>query len=158
MVVQLFGQVLQWTFAHKGAIMLVAVVLGNRLNDDGTPTELMLKRMQLTLEMYVKFNPDKIILSGGLANKKAGRTEAQFMCKYLVEKGLPTDILVEENNSLTTAQNAQFSVPMALEMGADELVVVTSAEHMSRSILNPLKLFQKHLKGKNVTLYGFCSD
>ena len=64
--------------------MLVAVVLGNRLNDDGTPTELMLKRMQLTLEMYVKFNPDKIILSGGLANKKAGRTEAQFMREYLV--------------------------------------------------------------------------
>lgn len=143
---------------HKGAIMLVAVVLGNRLNDDGTPTELMLKRMQLTLEMYVKFNPDKIILSGGLANKKAGLTEAQFMHKYLVEKGLPTDVLVEENNSLTTAQNAQFSVPMALEMGADELVVVTTAEHMSRSILNPLKLFQKHLKGKNITLYGFCSD
>ena len=158
MLVQLFGQVLQWAFAHKGAIMLVAVVLGNRLNDDGTPTELMLKRMQLTLEMYVKFNPDKIILSGGFANKKAGLTEAQFMHKYLVEKGLPTDVLVAEDNSLTTAQNAQFSVPMALEMGADELVVVTSAEHMSRSILNPLKLFQKHLKGKDVTLYGFCSD
>ena len=55
--------------------MLVAVVLGNRMNDDGTPTELMLKRMQLTLEMYVRFNPDKIILSGGLANKKAGITD-----------------------------------------------------------------------------------
>ena len=138
--------------------MLVAVVLGNRMNDDSTPTELMLKRMQLTLEMYVKFNPDKIILSGGLANKKAGITEAQFMCQYLVEKGLPANILVEENNSLTTAQNAEFSVPMALEMGADDIVVVTSAEHMSRPILNPLKLFQKQLKGKNVTLYGFCSD
>ena len=138
--------------------MLVAVVLGNRMNDDGTPTELMLKRMQLTLEMYVKFNPDKIILSGGLANKKAGLTEAQFMCQYLVEKGLPANILVEENSSLTTAQNAQFSVPMALEMGADEIVVVTSAEHMSRPILNPICFFQNKLRRKGIALYGFCSD
>ena len=138
--------------------MLVAVVLGNRMNDDATPTELMLKRMRLTLQMYVKFNPDKIILSGGIANKKAGVTEAQFMRNYLIGQGLPADVLVEENNSLSTQQNAKFSVPMAVEMGADELVVVTSAEHMSRPYLNPLKLFQKQLKGKSITVYGFCSD
>lgn len=138
--------------------MLVAVVLGNRMNDDATPTQLMLKRMQLTMEMFVKFNPDKIILSGGLANKKAGITEAQFMRNYLIEKGIPAEILVEENNSLSTKQNAQFSVPMAVEMGADEVIVVTSSEHMSRPFLNPLKLFQKQLGGKNVTLYGFCSN
>ena len=128
------------------------------MNDDATPTQLMLKRMQLTMEMFVKFNPDKIILSGGLANKKAGITEAQFMRNYLIEKGIPAEILVEENNSLSTKQNAQFSVPMAVEMGADEIIVVTSSEHMSRPFLNPLKLFQKQLDGKNVTLYGFCSN
>ena len=138
--------------------MLVAVVLGNRMNDDGTPTELMLNRMQLTLEMYVKFNPDKIILSGGLANKKAGITEAQFMYDHLVAKGVPKDILVKEEKSVTTWHNAQFSVPLAVQLHADDIVVVTSAEHMSRPILNPLKLFQMQLKGKNVTLYGFCSD
>ena len=138
--------------------MLVAVVLGNRMNDDATPTQLMLKRMQLAMEMYVKFNPDKIILSGGLANTKAGITESQFMRGYLVEHGIPAEILLEENNSLTTKQNAQFSVPIAVELGADELVVVTSAEHMSRPFLNPLKLFQNKLKGSKITLYGFCSD
>lgn len=138
--------------------MLVAVVLGNRMNDDGTPSQLMLKRMQLTQEMYQKLHPDKIILSGGLANPKAGITEAQFMRSYLIEQGLPQEVLIEENNSLTTKQNAQFSVPMAQQMGADSIVVVTSAEHMSRSFLNPLKLFQKQLSKTNVRLCGFCSN
>ncbi len=138
--------------------MLVAVVLGNRMNDDATPSNLMLKRMQLAMEMYQKLSPDKIILSGGLANKKAGVTEAKFMRKYLIERGIPAEILIEEGNSLTTKQNAQFSVPMAKEMGADAIVVVTSAEHMSRSFLNPLKLFQKHLANTQIKLYGFCSN
>lgn len=138
--------------------MLVAVVLGNRMNDDGTPSQLMLKRMQLVQEAYQKLHPDKIILSGGLANPKAGITEAQFMHTYLAESGIPTDMLAMEQNSLTTKQNAQFSVPLAQQMGADSIVVVTSAEHMSRSFLNPLKLFQKQLAKTNIRLYGFCSN
>ena len=138
--------------------MLVAVVLGNRMNDDATPTQLMLKRMQLTMEMFVKFNPDKIILSGGLANKKAGITEAQFMYDHLVAKGVPKDILVKEEKSVTTWHNAQFSVPLAVQLHADEIVVVTSAEHMSRPILNPICFFQNKLKRKGIALYGFCSD
>lgn len=138
--------------------MLVAVVLGNRMKDDGTPSALMLKRMQLAVEMYQKLHPDKIIVSGGLANKKAGVTEAQFMQTHLIAQGIPADKIVAEHNSMTTVQNAQFSVPMAKDMGATAIVVVTSAEHMSRSFLNPLKLFQKHLKGTQIRLYGFCAN
>ncbi len=138
--------------------MLVAVVLGNRMKDDGTPSALMLKRMQLAVEMYQKLHPDKIIVSGGLANKKAGVTEAQFMQTHLIAQGIPADKIVAEHNSMTTVQNAQFSVPRAKDMGATAIVVVTSAEHMSRSFLNPLKLFQKHLKGTQIRLYGFCAN
>ena len=138
--------------------MLVAVVLGNRMNDDGSPSELMLKRMELAIEMYNKMHPDKIIVSGGLANKKAGITEASFMRNHLIDQGIPDDVIVEEGNSMTTQQNAIFSVPMAKDMGAKSIVVVTSAEHMSRPFLNPLKLFQKQLKGSNIRLYGFCAN
>ena len=138
--------------------MLVAVVLGNRMNDDGTPSTTMLNRMQLVLQAYQKLCPDKIILSGGLANKKAGITEAQFMYDYLASRGIPADVLHKEENSLTTQQNAQFSVPMAKDMGATDIVVITSAEHMSRPFLNPLKLFQKQLSGTQITLYGYCSN
>ena len=138
--------------------MLVAVVLGHRMNNDGTPSNTMLKRMQLVLQSYQKLCPDKIILSGGLANKKAGITEAQFMYDHLTAQGIPAHVLVKEEKSLTTWHNAKFSVPMAKDMGATEVVVITSVEHMSRFYLNPMCFFKSRLKGTQIKLYGYCSN
>lgn len=126
--------------------MLVAVVLGNRINDDGTMSELMRVRLETALKIYNTFNPSKIILSGGVANKKVDVAEADMMREYLVERGVSSNILVLEDKSLTTKQNAEFSVPIAVELGATELLLCTSLEHISRSYLNPIKLFQSQLK------------
>ena len=126
--------------------MLVAVVLGNRINDDGTMSELMRVRLETALKIYNTFSPSKIILSGGVANKKVDVAEADMMREYLVERGVSSNILVLEYKSLTTKQNAEFSVPIAVELGATELLLCTSLEHISRSYLNPIKLFQSQLK------------
>lgn len=125
--------------------MLVAVVLGNRINNDGTMSELMLARLKATLKLFKLFSPSKIILSGGVANKRVDISEAALMRDYLIANGIPQEVLMLEDKSLTTAQNAEFSVPMAVEMGATELLLCTSIEHLSRSHLNPIKLFQKQL-------------
>ena len=53
----------------------VVVLLGNRLNDDGSISEIQKQRLQLALELEQQFNPDYYVLSGGLANPAAGRTE-----------------------------------------------------------------------------------
>lgn len=126
--------------------MLVAVVLGNRINDDGTMSELMRVRLETALKICKTFNPSKIILSGGVANKKVDVAEADMMREYLVERGVSSNILVLEDKSLTTKQNAEFSVPIAVELGATELLLCTSLEHISWSYLNPIKLFQSQLK------------
>lgn len=124
--------------------MLVMVVLGNRLNDDGSITEIMESRLRSALKLNQLFNPDYIIVSGGVANVKANASEAQKMRDYLIERGVATKILMEDN-SLTTKQNAQFTVPMCAKLHATELLLCTSLEHMSRNYLNPIKLFQKEL-------------
>lgn len=137
--------------------MLVTVVLGNRINDDGSMSNLMLKRLETTLEVYSKFSPERIILSGGVANKKVNVSEAQVMRDYLVANGIPNDVLVPEDKSLTTKQNAEFSVPIAAQLNATELLLVTSVEHMSRSYLNPIKLFRKQLSNcPNIKLSAYC--
>lgn len=136
--------------------MLVAVVLGNRINNDGSMSELMLKRLQMTLKVYKTFAPNKIILSGGVANTKVNISEAEMMCDYLVANGVPQDILVLEDKSLTTKQNAEFSVPIAIELNATELLLCTSSEHMSRPHLNPIRLFQKQLAHSQIKLSAFC--
>ncbi len=138
--------------------MLVAVVLGNRMNDDGMLSDIMLCRLQLALQLNEKYNPDKIILSGGVANAKAGISEARAMYEWLVSKGVDKDKLVLEDKSLTTKQNVKFSVPIALKLGATQIILCTSPEHMYRKFLNPVKMFQRKLKKySKITLNTFCS-
>ena len=137
--------------------MLVAVILGNRLNDDATISETMQKRLELALEIENTLQPDKFILSGGLANIAAGTSEAVAMHEWLVRHGVAAEKLVLEDKSLSTKQNAKFSVPIAVELSATQLLLCTTPEHMNRKFLNPIKLFSKQLrKYPNIVLKTCC--
>ena len=127
--------------------MLVAIILGNRLNDDGSMSEILKKRLQSALKINQLFAPSKIILSGGVANPNADVSEAEVMRNYLVSQGVQSDKLVIEDKSMTTKQNAEFSVPMAANLGASQILLCTSIEHMGRKFLNPIRLFCKELRG-----------
>lgn len=126
--------------------MKVAVILGNRLNDDKSISEIMKKRLDLTIKLNKDLAPDRIILSGGVANKKAGISEAQVMYDYLVSKGIKAEKLIKEDQSLTSAENAKFSVPIVQSLGADTLIVCSTIEHINRWWLNPVKAFRKQIK------------
>ncbi len=126
--------------------MLIAVVLGNRLNDDGSITDIMRERINLIIEVEKKLSPKIIILSGGVANPRAGKSEAQAMFEKLCEQGVDANKLVREDKSMTTKQNAKFSVPIAQKLGGTEILLCTTPEHMNRKFLNPIKLFQTQLR------------
>ena len=134
--------------------MKIAIVLGNRLNDDGTPSDLLKKRIELLNKANNVYDFDKIILSGGVANTKAVFSEAYVMSKMVLS--IDSSKIILEDKSLSTVQNALFSVPIALSLGADEIVVITSAEHMNRFFLNPKKIFAKQLKNTNIKLNFYC--
>jgi uncharacterized SAM-binding protein YcdF (DUF218 family) len=137
--------------------MKIAIVLGNRLGDDGAASELMMTRLKLTRRLLGEEKIDKIIVSGGVANALAGISEAAFMKKWLVGEGVAEDLIVVEDNSRTTKENAAFSVPLALSMGATEIFLVSSREHMYRWYLNPRKIFRKALKGTGVKLLTYTN-
>lgn len=137
--------------------MKVAVVLGNRMADDGSLSDIMVLRLKLALEYIKKENPDKVILSGGVANKKAGISEADKIMDYLVNEGVSINLLIKEDKSLTTKENAKFSVPIARSLGADTIVIITSAEHIARKYLNPVKLFKRFLGKDNIKLTFFTN-
>lgn len=138
--------------------MLVLVVLGNRLNDDGSMSEIMRARLNLALQIDKKLNPQKIVLSGGVANPNAGASEAAVMQRFLTANGVDTQKIVLEDKSLTTKQNAKFSVPIAANLGATELLVCTTPEHMHRSFLNPVRLFATQLKKTKIKLLSCCNE
>lgn len=137
--------------------MKIAVVLGNRLNDDGTISAVLKSRLDLAWNVWTDFCPDKMILSGGIANPKTGHSEASQMYRYLVDKGVPKDILLLEDRSVSTWQNAKFSVQIAKGFHADILMVVTSSDHLTRWYLNPIKLFTKEIGDADIRLMTYTA-
>lgn len=135
--------------------MKVAVILGNRMKNDQSLSKTMIKRLELGLKMNLELNPDKIIVSGGIANKRAKVAEAVKMQEYLVTHGVNPAKIIVEDRSLTTAQNAEYSVPLVLKAGANTMILCSTKEHIQRWFLNPVKIFQKHLIGTDVELVVF---
>lgn len=132
--------------------MKIAIVLGNRMRDDGTISDVMRERLQLALKLYGEQKPDYMILSGGAPNKKTPVTEASAMYDWLVDAGIDPAVLICEDRSNVTNQNARNSAAIACELGADTVVVCSSRAHLTRRCFNPGRQFARHLKGSGIQL------
>ena len=130
----------------------VAIILGNRVNDDGTITKIQEQRLEMALEIENEFKPDFFILSGGSPNKKAGISEALGMYNYLVERGFDKDKLILEDQSLSTLENAKYSIPIAEKLGAEIVIVCSSLYHFEDLQYHALDNFIKEIKKTKMTL------
>ena len=130
----------------------IAIILGNRVNDDGTITNIQKERLEMALEIEKEFNPDFFILSGGSPNKKASISEAEGMYNYLVEKGFNKDKLILEDQSNSTKQNAEFSIPIAEKLGADIVIVCSSLYHFEDLQYHALEHFINEVKKTKMAL------
>lgn len=121
--------------------MLAIVALGNRMEDDGSLSSIMKSRLKIVLDAYSIYKPDYIICSGGLANPLANITEALAMKQYLVMHGISESIIICEDKSLTTEQNAINSMKSIQNLFIDEIMIVSSMEHFIKYDYNILKYF-----------------
>lgn len=124
--------------------MKVLVTLGNRLLDDGSISDFLRGRLEKTLE--VADNYDVLVLTGGVANPKAGKSEGSVMREWLLEKGISADKIIVEDRSTTTKENAKFCREIFEKLGVNEVAILSSAYHIERKWLNPLKLFKRYAK------------
>lgn len=111
----------------------VAVVLGNKVEFSGEPSERLKGRLNKAIELYEKGYFENIIVSGGIG--KEGYDEAEVMKIYLVEKGIQEDkILVDSGgyNSLMSAQNAK---KIMSNMNFNSITIITQFYHISRTKL-----------------------
>lgn len=135
---------------------IVVIVLGNRLNDDGSITKIQEERLLMALELDKLFNPVSFILSGGVANKKAVLSEAEAMYNYLIDKGINKDRLIIEKDSLTTVQNAKFSIPLVKQLNPDIVIVCSSPYHFADSQYKAMESFVNELKDSGIALMTYC--
>ncbi len=78
-----------------------------------------------------------VIISGGPA--PLPESDAALAARYLVERGVPPEVILTEGASRDTFENAAFSLKICREKGYKKVLLVTSRCHMARSIM----LFRK---------------
>ena len=99
------------------------------------PTPVAAARVLETARVYRLLNPDWVISSGGNLNPAdSSEPSAKSMRDALVRLGVPAAKILLEATSRTTHDEAVAIAPMLRSLGAAQVVLVTSAIHMRRSM------------------------
>ena len=133
--------------------MKLGIILGYRLKDDGTMTKRLMRRCELAIKYKNDFGLDKLIVSGGVANEHTTVSEAKLMKDYLVKRGMDPDFIIEEDKSMTTWDNMEFSMKIARDRGykVDVVVVITTVDHYLLSY-NTVKICKEYINDENINM------
>jgi uncharacterized SAM-binding protein YcdF (DUF218 family) len=99
-------------------------------------------RARLEHAALVAREGDSVVLSGG-RHRSLGRPEAEAMRDAWPD---PATAVLLENAALSTAENAAHVRAVALELGVEEVVVVTSRWHSARAGM----LFRRAFRGTGI--------
>lgn len=111
----------------------LAVVLGNHVRPDGTPSERLELRLQRALELYREGRVRWILASGGV--DPAGTDEARAMAAWLVGHGVPADHVAVDSEGVDTWSTARNTRRLLGQAGMRSVVVVTHYYHVPRTRL-----------------------
>ena len=110
------------------------VILGCALKKDGTPGTLLQNRIDKAIKVYRKDKtPPYLIPSGGRGPDEAC-SEADSMYFYLLKKGIPAEMIIEEDQSKNTFENLQNAKAIVdSRKGRKKFAFVTSNYHVYRA-------------------------
>ena len=119
------------TSITEGADQAIAVVLGQSLKPDGSAPQVLLDRAAMARKLLKQGTVKKVIVSGG-DPAGVGFTEASTTARVLVKAGIPLEVIIQESQATTTAENAWF-VLRWIPKGTGRVYIVTSDFHMPRA-------------------------
>ena len=123
------------------------IVLGAQVYED-KPSVVLKFRLDKAIE-YLMDNPEtKCIVSGGQGENES-KPEAEVMAQYLIENGISTNRIIQENQSMTTEENLKNSIKLMEEQAS--VGIVTNNFHLFRALQ-----LAKRLNIKNV--YGIAAS
>ena len=128
---------------------LCFVVLGYRLNQDGSMDPELISRLQTALTYANDYPAAHILVTGG--NPVNGLSEAQEMAMWLTEGGVDPDRIFTEESSRTTIENVLYCYGILQKYPEiQKIAVITSGYHLQAAV----QLFQEKciLAGEGITV------
>ena len=108
----------------------VAVVLGNKVEPDGSPSLCLKSRLDKALELYRKGYTQRVIVSGSRGSE--GYDEAEAMRRYLAAKGIPAQHIIVDSDGSNTWWTARNTRRILREHGWQSAIVISNYYHISR--------------------------
>jgi uncharacterized SAM-binding protein YcdF (DUF218 family) len=106
------------------------IILGSHIDDDGTPTPILLSRVSEGVREYERGVAPRIIVTG---NGQYRGVQADVMSRLLQAQGVPASAIVLEPRAKNTIENACYSVRLMKQYGWKSAEVVTSNSHLPRA-------------------------
>ncbi len=122
----------------------IAVILGNKVNPDGTLSAGLEKRMECGLQLYKEGRVKKIIVSGGLG--KEGFYEGDKMKDYLIKNKVPASAIIVDNLGINTLATVKNTLQLKDSLKFRSIIVVSQYFHITRT-----KMFFKKYQFENVS-------
>lgn len=133
---------ISWFLVHETVITIdgltdetpnsdIAVILGTKVNPDGTLSDRLKSRLDKGLELYKSSIATRIFVTGGLG--KEGYNEGDVMAEYLISQGVPKSDIIIDNKGNTTQLSAENFKSMFSD--TTSIIIVSQFFHISRTKL-----------------------
>lgn len=109
----------------------LALVLGNKVNKDGTLSEALEARMAHALAIYQSGRVKWILVSGGLG--KEGYFEADKMKAYLIANGVPGNKIITDNQGNDTQASVKNALHIKDSLQLNSILAVSQYFHLTRT-------------------------
>ena len=117
------------------------LILGCGFRKDGTLPPLLRGRVDKAIEFWrnqkEKFGKTAVLIPSGGQGGNEPMPEAEAMGRYLLERGIPEEVILKEDKSRNTYQNMAFSKKLIEERSGSaedkEVIFVTTNYHVFRS-------------------------
>lgn len=96
-------------------------------------------RFQKAVELYNKGMVEQIVFSGNIIDKDYGSYPFEEVRPFILNAGVPEEVLIHEDKSRHTREQAVEIVKMAMEKGWKKLALLASHEHQYRAYLTFLR-------------------
>lgn len=109
----------------------LAVILGNKVNKDGTLSTRLEKRLESGIDLYKNHRIKKILVSGGFG--KEGFYEGDKMKEYLVENGIPDSLIIVDNHGDNTRATVINTLQLKPKFKFNSIIIVSQYFHVTRT-------------------------
>lgn len=107
----------------------------------------------LTAARLAKQHSLPVLISGGQVFSD-GASEALVAERILLQLGLPQEQIIVETQARTTKENAAYSAALCRERGYKNVLLLTSALHMPRS----MQFFERYLGEQGIKVVAYPCD